>query len=60
MIGFANVRVSRDQEKAFRHLAGIYSARLGQHWRVLYEIDDAKLVMIVLDPHHRPAVYRRW
>jgi mRNA interferase RelE/StbE len=40
-------------------LTGIYSARLGRDWRVLYEIDDAKHVVIVLDTRHRPAAYRR-
>jgi mRNA-degrading endonuclease RelE of RelBE toxin-antitoxin system len=40
-------------------LAGIYSARLGRDWRVLYEIDDAKHVVIVLDIRHRSAAYRR-
>jgi mRNA-degrading endonuclease RelE of RelBE toxin-antitoxin system len=40
-------------------LAGIYSARLGRDWRVLYEIDEAKRVAIVLDIRHRSAAYRR-
>jgi mRNA-degrading endonuclease RelE of RelBE toxin-antitoxin system len=40
-------------------LAGIYSARLGRDWRVLYEIDEAKHVVIVLDVRHRSAAYRR-
>ena len=40
-------------------LAGIYSAHLGRDWRVLYEIDDAKHVVIVLDIRHRSAAYRR-
>jgi mRNA interferase RelE/StbE len=40
-------------------LAGIYSARLGRDWRVLYEIDDAKHAVIVLDIRHRSAAYRR-
>ena len=40
-------------------LAGIYSARLGRDWRVLYEIDDAKHLVIVLDIRHRSAAYRR-
>jgi mRNA interferase RelE/StbE len=40
-------------------LAGIYSARLSRDWRVLYEIDDAKHVVIVLDIRHRSAAYRR-
>jgi mRNA interferase RelE/StbE len=40
-------------------LAGIYSARLGREWRVLYEIDEAKHVVIVLDIRHRSAAYRR-
>jgi mRNA interferase RelE/StbE len=40
-------------------LAGLYSARLGRDWRVLYEIDGAKHVVIVLDIRHRSAAYRR-
>ncbi len=40
-------------------LAGIYSARLAREWRVLYEIDEAKHAVIVLDIRHRSAVYRR-
>jgi mRNA-degrading endonuclease RelE of RelBE toxin-antitoxin system len=39
-------------------LSGIYSARLGQVWRVLYEIDEARRVVIVLDIRHRSAAYR--
>lgn len=39
-------------------LAGIYSARLGRNWRVLYEIDDTKHAVIVLDIRHRSAAYR--
>jgi mRNA-degrading endonuclease RelE of RelBE toxin-antitoxin system len=40
-------------------LAGIYSARIGRDWRVLFEIDDAKHLVIVLDIRHRSAAYRR-
>ncbi len=40
-------------------LTGIYSARLGRDWRVLYEIDDARHLVIVLDIRHRSAAYRR-
>ncbi len=39
-------------------LAGIYSARLGRSWRVLYEIDDTKHAVIVLDIRHRSLTYR--
>jgi len=39
-------------------LAGIYSARLGGNWRVLYEIDDTRHAVIVLDSRHRSAAYR--
>lgn len=39
-------------------LAGIFSARLGRDWRILYEIDERKLVVIVLDVQHRSAAYR--
>ena len=39
-------------------LAGIYSARLGRDWRVLYEIDEGKHAVIVLDIRHRSVVYR--
>jgi mRNA interferase RelE/StbE len=40
-------------------LAGIYSARLGPDYRVLYEIDEARRIVIVLDIRHRSAAYRR-
>jgi mRNA interferase RelE/StbE len=40
-------------------LAGIYGARLGREWRMLYEIDEAKHVVIVLGIRHRSAAYRR-
>jgi mRNA interferase RelE/StbE len=40
-------------------LTGIYSARLAREWRVLYEIDETKHVVIVLDIRHRSVVYRR-
>lgn len=39
-------------------LAGIYSARLGRSWRVLYEIDDAQHTVIVLDIRPRSGAYR--
>lgn len=41
-----------------QELAGIYSARLGRDWRVLYEIDDTHHVVIVLDIRHRSTAYR--
>jgi mRNA-degrading endonuclease RelE of RelBE toxin-antitoxin system len=40
-------------------LAGIYSARLGREWRVLYEINESKDLVIVLDIRHRSIAYRR-
>jgi mRNA interferase RelE/StbE len=39
-------------------LGGIYSARIGRDWRVLYEIDDTKHAVIVLDIRHRATAYR--
>ena len=39
-------------------LAGIYSARLGRNWRVLYEIDDSLRAMVVLDIRPRSGAYR--
>ncbi len=39
-------------------LAGIYSARLGRKWRVLYEIDDTKHAVVVLDIRQRSTAYR--
>ncbi|MHB1974495.1 MAG: type II toxin-antitoxin system RelE family toxin [Acidimicrobiales bacterium] len=39
-------------------LSSIYSARLGREWRILYEIDQDKHVVIVLDIQHRSAAYR--
>ena len=40
-------------------LAGIYSARPGREWRVLYEINESKHLVIVLDIRHRSIAYRR-
>ncbi|MGH9066923.1 MAG: type II toxin-antitoxin system RelE family toxin [Acidimicrobiales bacterium] len=39
-------------------LSGVYSARLGRDWRILYEINQDKRVVIVLDIQHRSAAYR--
>ena len=39
-------------------LAGLYSARRGDH-RIIYEIDDGANVVIVHRIQHRGAVYRR-
>ncbi len=39
-------------------LIGIHGARLPRNWRVLYEIDDTKHAVIVLDIRHRSAAYR--
>jgi mRNA interferase RelE/StbE len=45
--------------KALREeLTGIYSARLGRDWRVLYEIDASRHAVIVLDIRHRAGAYR--
>ena len=40
-------------------LAGIYSALLGREWHVLYEINDGKQLVVVLDIRHRSIAYRR-
>jgi len=40
-------------------LTGIYSARLGRDWRVLYEIDETKQAVVALDIRHRGTAYRR-
>lgn len=40
-------------------LTGIYSARLGRGWRVMYEIDDRAHAVIVLDIRPRSSAYRR-
>lgn len=39
-------------------LTGIHSARLGRDWWVLYEIDEAARVVIVLDIQPRSTAYR--
>ena len=39
-------------------LAGIYSARLGRNWRVLYEIDVTRHAVVVLDIRARSSAYR--
>ena len=40
-------------------LTGLYTARVGQQWRILYEIDAAGHVVTVLDIRHRTTAYRR-
>lgn len=40
-------------------LTGIYAARIGQQWRVMYEIDEIRHVVTVLDIRHRATSYRR-
>lgn len=45
--------------KALRdELVGIYSAQLARNWRVLYEIDETKHIVIVLDVRNRSTAYR--
>jgi mRNA interferase RelE/StbE len=39
-------------------LTGLYSARLGTQWRVVYRIDESKHTVIVEDIQHRSTVYR--
>ena len=39
-------------------LAGIHAARLGREWRILYEIDEARHLVIVLDILPRSTAYR--
>lgn len=40
-------------------LAGLWSARLGTEWRVVYRIDESKHSVVVEDIQHRSMVYRR-
>jgi mRNA-degrading endonuclease RelE of RelBE toxin-antitoxin system len=40
-------------------LTGIYSARLGRDWRVMYEIDEPARTVYLLDIRHRSVAYRR-
>lgn len=40
-------------------LAGLWSARLGTEWRVVYRIDESKHTVVVEDIQHRSTVYRR-
>ncbi|MGL4178041.1 MAG: type II toxin-antitoxin system RelE family toxin [Dermatophilaceae bacterium] len=39
-------------------LTGIHSARLGRDWRVLYEIDESRQAVVVLDIRRRSSAYR--
>lgn len=39
-------------------LTGLYSARLGTQWRVVYRIDESKRTVIVEDIQHRSTAYR--
>ena len=38
-------------------LTGLYSARLGTKWRVVYRIDEPKHTVIVEDIQHRSTAY---
>lgn len=40
-------------------LDGTWSARLMRDWRVLYEIDEEKHEVLVVDIRHRADAYRR-
>jgi mRNA interferase RelE/StbE len=40
-------------------LAGLWSARPGTEWRVVYRIDEAKRIVVVEDIQHRSTVHRR-
>jgi len=40
-------------------LAGVYSARFGTNWRVLYEIDDVTNIITVLDIRARSEAYKQ-
>ena len=40
-------------------LTGLYSARLGTEWRVIYRIDESKHAVIVEDIQRRSTGYRR-
>ncbi len=40
-------------------MSGIYSARLGREWRILYEINEHRRAVVVLDIRHRSVAYRR-
>lgn len=39
-------------------LTGIHSARLGRDWRILFEIDESRHLVIVLDIQHRSRAYQ--
>jgi mRNA-degrading endonuclease RelE of RelBE toxin-antitoxin system len=39
-------------------LAGLYSARLGTQWRVVYRIGESKHTVVVEDIQHRSTAYR--
>lgn len=54
------LEVPRRAGKPLRdELAGLWSARLGTEWRVVYRIDEAKRIVVVEDIQHRSTVYRR-
>lgn len=43
-----------------RHeLSGLFVARLGRDWRVIYEIDEARHGVNVVDIQRRAPAYRR-
>lgn len=39
-------------------LTGIHGARLGREWRILYEINESRRELTILDIRHRSVAYR--
>lgn len=62
-VEFITGRIASNPERLGKalgaELSGIYSARLMKEWRVLYEIDETRRVVTVLDIRRRSAAYRR-
>ena len=56
---FGSIAENPQRGKALRgELEGLYSARRGE-FRVIYEIDEARRVVLVHRAHHRRGAYRR-
>ena len=58
MLGNLSVSPRRVGEPLLGELAGLYSAGRGDY-RVIYEIDEDRMVVIVHRVQHRRDVYRR-
>ncbi len=60
LLEIAKLEDPRSRGKALTgNLAGVWRYRVGDY-RILCDIEDGRLVVVVIDVAHRREVYKRW